>query len=373
MMRVLMVLDGLDFGGTETHALSLAKEMAARGIHIAVAARNGALASRFEAVGCPLYFIDFPTVINIDEQRKEQIIEQLEAVIKKENISIVHTHQTPSGILTALAANRCGVPVVFTAHGTYYPLSELETMLRLASAAIAVSPPVERHIRPMIVKRFLIPNGIDTNEFAPLGRQGRQALGIPDDALVIVYSSRLAWAKARICFMVLKACKDLKPLFPNLYVVVVGDGPRFSDAENLTRLIHQTCRATFIHLVGEQGDMAPYYSLADLVVGTGRVALEAMACGKPVLAAGNHGYFGLVEPNSYKDAWECYFGDHGSRQDCSRYILSQDMKHLLRSPLYLEQLGQVGREWVMRQFNIQTCVDQVLNVYESLLKGEAKQ
>ena len=87
-------------------------------------------------------------------------------------------------------------------------------MLRLASAAIAVSPPVERHIRPMIAKRFLIPNGIDTNEFAPLGRQGRQALGIPDDALVIVYSSRLAWAKARICFMVLKACKDLKPLFP---------------------------------------------------------------------------------------------------------------------------------------------------------------
>ncbi|WPZ19202.1 glycosyltransferase family 4 protein [Geobacillus subterraneus] len=372
MMRVLMVLDGLDFGGTETHTLSLAKEMAARGIHIAVAARSGALVHRFRAVGCPFYPIDFPAAIDIDEQRKERLVEQLEAAIQKENISIVHAHQTPSGILAALAAHRRGIPVVFTAHGTYYPPSELETMLRLASAAIAVSPPVERHIRPLAARRFLIPNGIDTNEFAPLGRKGRQALGIPDDALVIVYSSRLAWAKASICFMLLKACKDIKRLFPNVHAVVVGDGPRFSDVENLVRLIHQTCRETFIHLVGEQSDMALYYSLADLVVGTGRVALEAMACGKPVLAAGNHGYFGLVEPNSYDDAWECYFGDHGSRQGCSRYILSQDIKRLLQSPLYREQLGQAGREWIMRQFHIQTCVDQVLNVYESLLKGETK-
>jgi len=371
-MRVLMVLDSLGFGGTETHALSLAKEMATRGIYVVVAARSGTLALRFKAVGCPLYPIDFPITIDIDKQRKEQIIDQLGAIMKKENISIVHTHQTPSGILAAHAANRLSIPVVFTAHGTYYPSSELETILRLASAAIAVSPPVERHIRPMIAKRFLIPNGVDTNEFAPLGRKGRQALGIPDDALVIVYSSRLAWAKASICFMVLKAGKDVKRLFPKLHVVVVGDGPRFSDVESLVHLIHQTCRETFIHLVGEQEHMPQYYSLADLVVGTGRVALEAMACGKPVIAAGNHGYFGLVEPNSYDEAWECYFGDHGSRQGCSRYILSQDMKHLLRSPLYLEQLGQAGREWVMNQFNIRICTDQVLAVYKSLLKGEGK-
>ncbi|QOR85038.1 glycosyltransferase family 4 protein [Geobacillus stearothermophilus] len=371
-MRVLLVLDGLDFGGTETHAFSLAKEMGARGVHVAVAARGGALASRFGEVGCPLHLIDFPTAIDIDEQRKQQLIRQLEAVMKKENISIVHAHQTPSGILAALAARRRGIPVVFTAHGTYYPPAELEEMLRLASAAIAVSPPVERHIAPLISKRVLIPNGVDMNEFAPRGRGGRQALGLPDDALVIVYSSRLAWAKAGICFMFLKACKDLKRLFPNLHAVVVGDGPRFSDAQNLVRLIHQTCRESFLHLVGEQRDMAFYYSLADAVVGTGRVALEAMSCGKPVLAAGNHGYFGLVEPNSYDEAWECYFGDHGSRQGCSRYILSQDMKRLLQSPLYREQLGQAGREWVMRQFHIQTCVDQVLSVYESLLKGEAK-
>ncbi|MGG1655253.1 glycosyltransferase family 4 protein [Geobacillus thermopakistaniensis] len=370
-MRVFMVLDGLDFGGTETHAFSLAKEMVARGVHVAVAARGGSLADRFREAGCSIYFIDFPTAIEIDEQRKEQLIQQLEAVMKKENISIVHAHQTPSGILAATAARRRGIPVVFTAHGTYYPPAELEEMLRLASAAIAVSPPVERHIVPLISKRVLIPNGIDTNEFAPLGRGGRQTLGIPDDALVIVYSSRLAWAKAGICFMFLKACKDVKRLFPNLHAVVVGDGPRFSDVQSLVRLIHQTCRESFLHLVGEQSDMAVYYSLADVVVGTGRVALEAMACGKPVLAAGNHGYFGVVEPSGYAEAWECYFGDHGSRQGCSRYLLSQDLKRLLASPSYREQLGTAGREWVRQQFHIKTCVDQVLGVYASLLKGES--
>ena len=51
---------------------------------------------------------------------------------------------------------------------------------------------------------------------------------------------------------------------------------------------------------------------ADCVVGTGRVAIEAIACKKPVFAAGNNGYFGLLNCDNIENAWRVYFGDHKS-------------------------------------------------------------
>jgi len=367
-LRVLLVLDGLDLGGTETHVLSLAKEMIHRGIHVVIVSRGGKMEESFHLIRCPIYKISFPKTMDVKGEERELLVKEAEKILRKERINVIHAHQTPSGYITSLAARKYNIPVVFTVHGTYYPEKELIEMLKMSTAVVTVSPPIQRYVQKFTSTSTIVPNGIDTREFTPTQSNLRASLGIPNGAIVILYASRLAWAKARICMMLLRACKDLKPHYPNLYAVVVGDGPRLGEIKNLVDLIHKVCKQSFIRLVGQQRDMAKYYSIADCVVGTGRVALEAMSCGKAVIATGNHGYFGIVKPSEYESAWDCYFGDHGSREVCGRYILARDIKQLLKSTDHLRGLGTEGRKFVEEKFNIKNCVTDIVKLYRSLLK-----
>jgi len=372
-LRILMVLDSIEVGGTETHVFSLAKEMLRKGTHIVIAGNKGRMTDKFHELGCPIYEVDFPYTLNIEDEKRNELISQVEQIIEKENISLVHAHQTPSAYLTFLVAKQRKIPTVFTVHGTYYPKSELLKVVELASATICVSPPVYEYVQEETSARpILIANGIDTKEYSERDVTELKAqLNIPKEAFVLLYSSRINWTKANICMMLLRACKDVKlSKAPHLHVVVVGDGPRFKDLQSLTDLIHRTCKESFIHLVGEKQDMQHYYPVADCVVGTGRVALEAMACTKPVLAVGNHGYFGLVDKNEYDNAWNYYFGDHNSRHACSRFMLARDLGTIIASSEQLKDIGIQSREWILNKFDVTKVTEELLELYLDKLKDE---
>lgn len=373
-----MALDSLDVGGTETHVLSLAEELIQRGVYLVIAGREGKLLSEFKKIGCPIYLVNFPLTLNIEEEQKKDLYEKIRTIMEKEKITIVHAHQTPSGFITFSAAKDLGIPAIFTVHGTYYPKSEIIQVLKLSSLIICVSPPTQKYIEELNDQSsIIIPNGINTSQYTLIDDSEvldlKKQLGIPPDAATILYSSRLNWAKANICMMLLRACKDIKLSFaPNLHVIIVGDGPRFHDIQNLANLINRTCKDEFIHLIGEKyHDMQKYYSMADCVVGTGRVALEAMACSKPVIAVGNHGYFGLVRKEEYEEAWYCYFGDHASKKSCSRFTLVHDLKPIVSSKSYAEKIGSDARKWVVDQFDIHQSAEKLLNLYISMLGDTA--
>jgi len=368
--RVLLVTDALYVGGTETHVLGLAKELIKNNVFVAIAARKkGSLVSTFEALNCPIYHVDFPSTLNLEKK----LVEKIEEIIEAEKISLVHFHQTPSGYLAGNAAKNKGIATVFTVHGTYYPDEEIRKLLALSDSVICVSPPLCEYIKSFGVKRtHLIPNGINLEEYPTnfVSDALKNELKIPKEAIVVLYASRIAWAKANVCTMFLRACKDLKlNVFPNLHVLVVGDGDRLGDIRNLAHYIEKLCNDSFIHIVGEQMHMHAYYSLADCVVGTGRVALEAMASEKSVLAVGNHGYFGAVTQENIDEAWAYYFGDHGSKSPCSRHILRDNLKKLLLDKEALKLNGLKSREIVEEKFNIQNLATEIIKVYTETIKG----
>ncbi|KOR77063.1 glycosyl transferase family 1 [Bacillus sp. FJAT-21352] len=371
-MRVLMTLDGIDVGGTETHVLSLAEEMINKGIGIVIISRGGSLLQSFSRLQCPIYQVPFPYSLPIPADLQEKLCKEIKQIIMTEKITLIHSHQTPSAFLTFQAAKELGIPSIFTVHGTYYPKSELLRVLPLANKIICVSPPIQQFIQKLTDQpTIVIPNGIDTTRYSPSDSSDLKVqLGIPKDSFVLLYSSRIAWTKANICMIFLRACKDLKHSgIPNLYVVVVGGGPRFKEIRDITDTIHRSSTDNFINLVGERLDLQHYYSLADCVVGTGRVALEAMACSKPVIAAGSHGYFGLVEEHNFEDAWHCYFGDHGSLKPCSRYTMANDIRSSLAPSDRLLKAGSASREWMLKKFNIKFSVANLLECYKTLIKG----
>lgn len=364
--RVLMVLDSMGTGGTETYVLSLGIPMRSRGAVLFYAGADGPLRPAFAEAGFHIHLLKASAREPLAERRRKAESFYRE-IMERERITVVHVHQTPSGLLAASAAKELGIPVVFTMHGTYYPKEEAIRLAQLCDSVITVSKPVQRFWERSGINSTVISNGVDVHAFHPEAWQ-REANAvaklpaIPAGAPVVTYVSRLAWQKASVCNMLLRATKELSDL-PDLHVIVVGTGAQSHHVQELARALNRKRGQQYVHFVGEKTDVRPYYAQSDLVVGTGRVALEAMATGKPVLAIGNHGFVGLVTPASYDQAWDYYFGDHDSIGKPSPALIAQALRQAFASRDELKRWGEQGREWVKHHFDIEQKCDLILALY----------
>lgn len=365
---MLMVLDSLAVGGTETHVLSLVKGLQALGVKPVYCGASGLLYNSFAQAGCPIHAVDLTAGAFMLDSSLQQTIRTLKQIMRYRKIDVVHVHQTPSGMYAAMAAQELDIPVVFTVHGAYYPEEQLICTAQYSDAVISVSKPVQRYLQDMGITSLLVPNGIDPEAFYPApSHELRKSLQIPDDANVVVYASRLAWDKAIVCTMLIKAAERLRSTeLPNLHLVVVGDGIQFSEICEIVDAIHDHTGQTFIHMAGNQTQIREYYALGDIVVGTGRVALEAMACGKPVLAVGNHGFFGLVAPAVYGQAWDCYFGDHDSECRATEDAVAESLKKAMADREALKEMGAHGRRWTLKHFDIHKIVARMDEIYTAV-------
>lgn len=370
--NVLMVLDYLGTGGTETYVLSISKPFLASKARLFYAGADGPFHQEFSRAGFHIHLVESKTQpLHI---RRQTLQRAYRTVMEQQDISIVHVHQTPSGLLAAAAARELNIPVVFTLHGTYYPQKEAIELAQLCDAIISVSKPVQRYWNAFGISSTVISNGVDLEKFQPAAKTDRKETAladIPDQATVVTYVSRLAWQKASVCNMVLRATKTL-PEMQDLHIVVVGTGAQEFHVKELARNLNKLKKRTYVHVVGEQTDVMPYYRRSDLVIGTGRVALEAMACGKPVLAIGNHGYLGLVTPENYEKAWDYYFGDHDSAGKPSLALIAEALQQALCDRERLRVIGEQGREWVRSRFDIAQKGREILALYERVRQGKGK-
>lgn len=370
--RVLMVMDSMGTGGTETHVLSLARTLQSRGIQLHYAGADGPFHSAFVDAGFHIHLVE--SSMEPLPVRNQQLNRAYRRVLEEHQISIVHVHQTPSGLLAAGAAVELGIPVVYTMHGTYYPPREAVALAQLSDAMISVSKPVQTFWNRQGIESCVISNGIDFEAFHPdpnvsMELRTTTLCDLPQNASVVTYVSRLAWQKASVCNMLLRATKTLTDM-SSLHMVVVGTGAQSHYVDELAQALNKLKGYPYIHVVGEQTDVRPYYALSDLVVGTGRVALEAMACGKPVLAVGNHGYFGLVTPEAYPRAWEYYFGDHNSSEKPSPPLLAHALRQAFADRQRLERWGEQGKDWIKSSFDITQKGAELLAVYERCMRKQ---
>lgn len=371
-IRVLMVLDSLGIGGTETHVLSIIKALKKLGITTVYAGASGMMYESFARVGCPIYVIDLSpmTLCHIQSNMLPTIMNPLKQLMHTSHINVVHVHHIPSGIHAAMAAKELGIPVVFTTHGTYYPNTQIQNICQYSDAIISVSNPIHEYLTRMNIQSELIPNGVDFEEFHAVDASAmREQLGIPPEAYIVIYASRLSWGKASICTMLVSAARKLwlDGISP-LHVVIVGDGHQYDNIRELAKNVQQEVGQSFIHMVGNQKQVRNYFNLGDIIVGTGRVALEAMACKKPVLAIGNHGFLGLITPSIYEQAWSHYFGDHDSICKPSEELITQSLRDALVNKDTLQQIGEQGYEWVTTHFDIYKIVKRIVSLYKQVIK-----
>jgi glycosyltransferase involved in cell wall biosynthesis len=249
---------------------------------------------------------------------------------------LLATWAYPDGCATVLAARACGKPCVVKVHGsdvnvvlqTSAARALAARVLPLADAVVAVSRPLAEELVELGVPRervHLVMNGIDASVFRPRDRAAaRRALGVADDARVVLFVGRLEPQKG--IHELLDAFERMRARVPRATLALVGQG--ISSDEVRARVARWEHGAAILLGARPPAEVAEWMGACDVMTlpswaeGTPNVVLEALASGRPVVATGVGGIpdvlrdarSGIVVPPRDAGALASALGDALERQ-----------------------------------------------------------
>ncbi|OIV37782.1 D-inositol-3-phosphate glycosyltransferase [Mangrovactinospora gilvigrisea] len=349
-----------DAGGMNVYIVQLARHLAARGIEVEIFTRATSGAQP------PLVRLEDGVLVRHVEAgpyeglRKEDLSAQLcafthgvlaaEAARDIGHYDLVHSHYWLSGQVGWLAAERWGVPLVHSMHtmakvknahlaagDTPEPAVRVigeqqvvDASDRLIANTEAEAAELERHYSADPSRVAVVHPGADLDLFNPgRGRaDARARLGLPGDAAVLLFAGRIQPLKGPD--VLLRAAARLVEADPalraRLIVPVIG-GPSGSGASRpawLHRLADRLGIADLVRFLpaAPQERLADWFRAATALVmpsyneSFGLTAIEAQACGTPVVAtavgglsvAVSDGRTGLLVPGHDPDAWAAALG-----------------------------------------------------------------
>jgi D-inositol-3-phosphate glycosyltransferase len=317
-----------------------------------------------------------------------------EAAYAPGRYDLLHAHYWLSGQVAAVAAERWGVPLVQSMHtlgkvknlalafgDCAEPTARIRGEGEVVAAADRLVANTAEEARQLIELYGADPwrvetvnPGVDLSVFRPASRSSsRRRLGLPADAVVLAFAGRIQPLKGPD--VVLRAAASLLRLRPSLadrLVVVIVGGPSGSEVgapgrlEALASSLGISSGVRF-EAPCPQSELADWYRAADLVLvpshseSFGLVALEAQACGTPVVAAAVGGLRTAV-----RDSVSGVLVDGHDPEVWAR-VLSD----LLSSPGRLAALARGAREHATA-FNWPATAERLVGVYTGAMNEAAE-
>ena len=188
--------------------------------------------------------------------------------------------------------------------------------------------------------------GVDCDRFRPGPPEAEleAELGLQPGARRLLHVSRFSRRKAPVAQTLIEAAALLGRDVPDLEVVLVGQGPEEGVVRQAAEAVNARLGRRAVVALGGRGDIARLLNLSTAVVATASVALEAMAAGKPVLAAGKGGYLGPVTDATLARAEETCFGDHQVMDPLVPARMAEDLRPWLADPEEAARAGRHSRE-----------------------------
>ncbi|MDI3269516.1 MAG: glycosyltransferase [Bacillota bacterium] len=352
--KVLLLAMALELGGAETHVITLAQGLKEAGLEVQVMSAGGSLARLLGEAGIP----HRPAPLN----RRSPLliaegIRQVARAIREWQPHLLHAHARLPAWIAAQARKGTTLPLVITYHGLYRHTGLWRYVNTWGDAVVAISPEVRRHLVDQLhapaEKVHVIPNGVDTRRFQPPQRE--------PSGFHIVHVSRLDETIAPALALV-EAVGELRASFPALRATIAGDGRQRAAVEEAAR--------GKVAMAGALQDPLPLLQDAFAVVGAGRSLLEAMACGRPVIVAGQGGLGGLLTPGNWRSLSETNFSGRGVGRPLTGKSLAQEIRILLDDGEMAKRLGVENRRIVEEHFSRQKMLSDLLALYERLWPRE---
>jgi D-inositol-3-phosphate glycosyltransferase len=402
----LAILGGKDTGGMNVYVRDLTRELGRLGIHVDVFTR-----SQDEHVPHVVHELGYgnrvvhvaagPEVPVAKQNLPDYIPEFVEgiksfAADKGIQYDLIHSHYWMSGLAAESLSNSWGgTPIVHMFH----TLGEMKNRIarsdeeresperiagekrvlaradRVVVATLAEQTQLRFLYKANERKLDIIPPGVDTSHFYPIpSDEAKQFLGLKPDDRMVLFVGRIEPLKGVDTLIEAMSCLNLKDHKLPVHLAIIGGEPDASPEEmsiemtRLQNLCDELAMGQTVVFLGKRGqDTLPYYySAAEVLVmpshyeSFGMVALEAMACGTPVLASDVGGLGFLVqdgetgytvpdgEPDQLCEKLSLLLGDHNLRQ----------------------KMGQRAEE-VAQSYDWKKVAIKIVDVYEGLVRVRA--
>jgi D-inositol-3-phosphate glycosyltransferase len=317
-----------DAGGMNVYIVEVAKRLAQAGVEVEVFTRSTASGLPHSVEMAPGVTVRHITAGPFEGLAKEDLPAQLCAfthgVMRAEAsrapgwYDLIHSHYWLSGQVGWLAKDRWGVPLVHTAHtlakvknrqlaagDTPEPKARVigeEQVVAEADRLVANTPTEARELIDLygapLERVSVVAPGVDLDRFTPptLGREGavradaRRRLGLPERGYVVAFVGRIQPLKAPD--VLLRAVAQMPPEVADRLTLAIVGGNSGSGLD-LARLAAELGIGRAVRFLPPQSreNLPDLFRAADLVAvpshneSFGLVALEAQACGTPVVAA----------------------------------------------------------------------------------------
>lgn len=313
-----------DAGGMNIYVLESAQRMAAMGVEVDIFTRRTEAQSPDIveiSKGVRVRYFDCGHGHLTKEQLPTHILglsKEFSRIIKDGNYDAIHSHYWISGKVAMSAAEQLGIPLIHTMHTmarvknlnlaegeSPEPMIRVQGETQVAAAAQALIANTDSEAASLVSLYGACPDivhvvnpGVDLYTFTPgQGRKSaREFIGTPQDALVVTFVGRIQPHKGPEVLIqaASQLVKHSPHMRPKLIVNIIGgaSGANTEEVERLKELASWLDIDDVVHFAPPvpRAELAQWYRAADLVCvpsyseSFGLVALEAQACGTPVIA-----------------------------------------------------------------------------------------
>ncbi len=377
MIRVVLVVDDLGYGGAERQVVELANNMDSNcfDVHVCSLSNNLPLSNALMDGEHRLH------VVKKYNRCDLTVVPRLARLLKKLNAHVVHGFLFSAEIVSRLAGRLTGTKLIvgsernanYSIAARYmlaYKITQRCVDIVVANSNAGAESNARMFKRPLSEYRVVY-NGVDTKRFHPANRvEIRKQLNVPDSApLVGVFAN---FKKQKNHAMAFRAFKCVLDAFPDARLLLVGDLPTDSrgrlDAYHaqLQRLVDELGIRDRCVFTGHRDTTEQLYPACDITVlasyheGTPNVLLESMACGVPVVAS-------RVCDNAYvvKDGKVGYLVDVNDHT-----FMANRIGLILGDSTRRREMGQNARQWVCDEFSTKRLAEKMADVYMELLHRE---
>lgn len=355
-MNILMALSQREITGAEVYAATLTEQLMKRGHKVVIV--SDTLTVKSDALFIPLAFNERSLADRFSHVRT------LCRIIKEHDIQVVHAHSRASAWSCAIACKLCRIPFITTTHGR----QPVHLSRKINKSFGVKSICVCENIRTQICNdlgyaqknTILLRNPVDATafNFTPKSTSEHEA----DNALksnnqdgmheiLVALVGRLSGPKGDVAYEVLSKLSEHK----HIQVQIIGSKfipERFNKFENLDN----------VHFLGYRTDVPELMKKADVIIGAGRVGIEAMLTGRPLIAVGEAIYEGLVTKANIGAVLSSNFGDINSINETHLDFstLKDDVEAAVK--LTSDELADL-KDIIKHEFDMERIVNTVEQLY----------
>jgi len=304
-------------------------------------------------------------------------------------LDIVHAHLSQESWVACLGAKICSPkPVVIRSRGVVVPVKPhvFNRWMHnsLTGHLIAPSTVIYEGLRSLrgfnAEKMSLIVDGVDTEKFSPRndGAAIRSEFNIPAETPLLVMVARLERVKGHDVFFKALATLIRDSAVPGLRAICACDERTPGEmAKTIAMARAEGIDESVLTFAGMRGDVENIFAAADVIAlpsrgseGSSRVALEAGASGKPIVATSvgclpeviQHGITGLIVPASAPS-------NGGTLKSIDPAAFALALRRLLKDRTESRRMGATARRRVEELYDERTMIERLEAVYLKSCEG----